>query len=93
MASSITNITDKASHDAVVTEAADTPTVIYVSNSSLPHCKAFTPQYEALAAKLREQSKKDCSKRNVRFCTMEFATATAPLCMGETLTCLRHVTL
>lgn len=79
MASSITDITDKKTHDTVVAEAAQTPTVIYVCNSSLPHCKTFTPEYESLAYQVRNQSKTDCSKRNVRFCRMELTAETASM--------------
>lgn len=51
MSSSVTQITNRPSHDAVVDASATTPTIIYVSNSALPICRTFTPQYEALAAK------------------------------------------
>jgi thiol-disulfide isomerase/thioredoxin len=75
----ITQIPDKRTHDNIVAESASIPTIIYVSNSSLPHCKAFTPQYEALANRLQEERKTNCSKRNVRFCELGFATETAAM--------------
>lgn len=50
-------IPDKTTNDTIVAEAAQTPTVIYVCNSSLPVCKTFTPQYESLALRMRDQSR------------------------------------
>lgn len=73
----IISIPDKTTHDRIVDEAYSIPTVIYVSNSSLPMCKSFTPQYQSLAKRLQDQGRKDCSKLNVRFCELEFATETA----------------
>ena len=70
MASTITQIGDKHEHDRVVAESGDTPTVIYVSNSSLPQCKAFTPQYEALAARFE-------MSREIRFSQLEFTNKTS----------------
>lgn len=79
MANPITPIPDKPTHDQIVAESSSTPTIIYVCNSSLPHCKAFTPQYEALAYKLQTESRTNCSKRNVKCCTLEFGTETAAM--------------
>jgi thioredoxin-like negative regulator of GroEL len=74
-----TSIPNKAVHDTVVAESAHTPTVIYVCNSSLPICKSFTPQYESLAHKLQDQSRTNCSKRNVKLCVLEFGTETSAM--------------
>lgn len=65
----ITLIPSKSVHDNIVAESNQIPTVIYVSNSSMPICKAFTPRYEALAQ----------GYSSVRFCQMEFATETAAM--------------
>lgn len=74
MASSrIHQITDKQEHDAAVEQSKQTPTVIYVSNSNLPICKAFTPQYQDLA------NKYDKHDSDVRFYQMEFQTKTSML--------------
>lgn len=51
MASRVFQIADRASHDELMEQAhgSGRPTVLYVSNSSLPGCKVFTPRFEALA--------------------------------------------
>ena len=68
MASRVVQINDKAEHDQIVTQSKDIPTVIYVSNSSLPACKTFTPQYEDLAQRWHET--------NIKFCQLEFTSET-----------------
>lgn len=73
MASSITQIIDKQTHDKVVDESERTPTIIYVSNYALPICREFTPQYEDLAQKhSKEQSV-------VNFCQMEITSETSAM--------------
>ena len=75
MASSITKIPNREVHDTVVAESVATPTIIYVSNSSLPACKAFTPKYEVLADKYeREANRKEPT---IRFCQLEFTNETS----------------
>ena len=56
MATRVTQILDRPRHDKLIAEAHDPgqPTVLYVSNSSLPGCKVFTPKYEALAGRFPE---------------------------------------
>jgi len=51
MTSRVVQIIDRTSHDKLINEAhiIGQPAVLYVSKSSLPGCKAFTPQYAALA--------------------------------------------
>ena len=67
--SAVIQLLDQPSHDAVVAESKYTPTVIYVSNSSLPLCRDFTPKYEALATKHTSQG--------VKFCQLEFTNKTS----------------
>lgn len=69
MASEIIQITDKQEHDEAVEQSKKNPTVIYVSNSNLPTCKAFTPIYEGLAHQYSD----------IRFCQMELQTKTSML--------------
>jgi thioredoxin-like negative regulator of GroEL len=69
--SGVVQITDRPEHDRVVEESKKTPTVIYVSNSSLPTCRAYTPQYEELAKRRQDTG--------VRFAQMEFNTNTSML--------------
>ena len=63
------NLTDRPSHDAAVTAAEETPTVIYLCNSPLPDCKTFTPKFESLAAKYQD----------VQFCILELTSETSPM--------------
>jgi len=51
MAARVTQILDRSQHEKLISEAhtSGKPTVVYVSNSSLPGCKVFTPKYEVLA--------------------------------------------
>ena len=63
------NLTDRPSHDAAVTAAEETPTVIYLCNSPLPACKTFTPKYSELATKYQD----------VQFCIMELTSETSPM--------------
>ena len=72
--SSITHIPNKFVHDKIIAESATTPTVLYLSNSVLPFCKAFTPKYEALAEKHKSN---DAS--SVRFTQMENTPETSPM--------------
>ncbi|SMR53717.1 unnamed protein product [Zymoseptoria tritici ST99CH_1A5] len=71
MTSHIVQITDRAEHDQVVEASKQTPTVIYVSNSSLPVCREHSPKYEELA--------KGKLGSGVRFAQMEFNTDTSML--------------
>lgn len=73
MSSTITQIPDKPTHDRIVAESIDRPTILYLSSSVLPACKSFTPQYEALAA--RDSS----DETNVRFCQIEYSNQTSPM--------------
>ncbi|KAK4507373.1 hypothetical protein PRZ48_001108 [Zasmidium cellare] len=49
MSSNVFKIKDRATHDEVISQSKEHPTVINVSNSSLPICKKFTPEYASLA--------------------------------------------
>lgn len=69
----ITYLNNKPEHDAAVSAADKTPTVIYLSNSPLPVCKAFTPKYEDLAAKYAERNV------DINFCLMELSSETSPM--------------
>ncbi|CAK3982308.1 Benzoate 4-monooxygenase [Lecanosticta acicola] len=71
MASSpiIIQILDKPEHDGIVAQSKDMPTVIYVSNSVLPACKAFGPKFHALV--------EQWSPRGIRFCQLEFTDKTS----------------
>ena len=63
------HLTNRREHDAAVTAAETTPTVIYLSNSPLPACKTFTPKYSELASKYK----------TVQFCIMELSSETSPM--------------
>ncbi|KAK4543509.1 hypothetical protein LTR36_005403 [Oleoguttula mirabilis] len=83
MANHITHLTTKTEHDAAVSAATQTPTVIYLSNSPLPACKAFTPRYEALAAKYNDDAEAARSgngnDNGINFCMMELSSETSPM--------------
>lgn len=85
-ASNIIRITDKDSHDVIARAGENgTPTVIYVSFSPLPVCRAFTPKFEALAAK------PEYAEAGIVFAQMEldkettyilkFGVQTCPICI------------
>lgn len=76
MARHISYLTTKAEHDAAVSAAIKTPTVIYLCNSPLPVCKAFTPKYEDLAAKHATAAETESS---INFCVMELSSETSPM--------------
>lgn len=74
MSSQITYVPDKPTHDAILAASTTQPTILYLSSSVLPACKAFTPQYEALAAK------EDTSgSHSIKFCQMEYDSNTSPM--------------
>ena len=81
MAAKITQIPNKQVHDTMVAESEGTPTVIYVSNSSLPACKAFTPKYEALADEHDRNVSSEYAdipaERSIRFCQLDFSNETS----------------
>ncbi|KAK4929852.1 hypothetical protein LTR49_003479 [Elasticomyces elasticus] len=66
---SITQITNPAEHDVVVSEAESQPTIICLANSVTPVCKAFTKRFEETAARQ--------TASGVRFCLMEFNNETS----------------
>lgn len=70
----ITDVPDKPAHDRLLADSLHRPTVLYLSSSVLPACKAFTPTYEALAA--RHQA----AGSRVRFAQMEYSSQTSALC-------------
>ncbi|EME48639.1 hypothetical protein DOTSEDRAFT_49073 [Dothistroma septosporum NZE10] len=69
MAAKVVQIHNKQEHDEVVAHSKDIPTVIYVSNSSLPACKTFSPKYEDLAQRW--------SHSGIQFCQLEFTSETS----------------
>lgn len=71
MAANVFQINDRAMHDEVVAQSKEQPTVINVSNSSLPICREFTADYTGLAE--RWQSK------GMRFCQLDFNHETSML--------------
>ncbi|EGP87685.1 uncharacterized protein MYCGRDRAFT_93083 [Zymoseptoria tritici IPO323] len=71
MTSHIVQITNRAEHDQVVDTSKQTPTVIYVSNSSHPACREHNPKYEELVKRKQDTG--------VRFAQMEFNTDTSML--------------
>lgn len=73
MSSLITQISDKATHDRIITDAVSTPTVLYLSSSVLPGCKTFTPEYEDLAERSLTED------WGLRFCQMEYTSHTSPM--------------
>ncbi|KAK5121830.1 hypothetical protein LTR85_004705 [Meristemomyces frigidus] len=86
MANPITYLTTKAEHDAAVSVAVHTPTVIYLCNSPLPVCKAFTPKYETLAAKYAAEDAaaepamaSGGRSKSIKFCMMELSSETSPM--------------
>ena len=78
----ITQITDKASHDAIAGAGErGTPTVIYVSFSPLPACRSFTPKFEQLAADAT------LTDRGIVFAQMELDKETTPILKFGVQTC------
>lgn len=55
-------------------ESTGKPSVLYVSNSSLPACKTFNPQYEALATRYSSEY-----GNLITFAQMEFSAETSML--------------
>lgn len=64
----IVPIPDKETHERLIASNPP-PTVLYLSSSVLPACKAFTPHFERLA---REWN-------GIRFCQMEYSSETSAL--------------
>lgn len=73
MDSSIAQVPDKPTHDRIIHESIERPTVLYLSSSVLPACKAFTPEYERLAGSSQTQGS------GIRFCQIEYSNQTSPL--------------
>lgn len=71
MAVQIFQITDRTSHDEVVSQSKKQPTVINVSNSSLPICKKFASEYITLA--------ETWHPKGIRFCQLDFNHETSML--------------
>lgn len=71
--SPIVPVPDKAAHDRVISEAVETPTVLYLSSSVLPACKSLTPEFEGLAERYRTDGS------GLRFCQMEYSSETSPM--------------
>ena len=71
MTSTVVQITNRAKHDEVVSRSKQTPTVLHVSNSALPTCKAFSPRYEQLATQH--------AANGITFAEMDFSTETSYL--------------
>lgn len=71
MASTVVHIADRAKHDEVVEQSHRTPTVLHVSNSSLPTCREFSPRYEQLAQRH--------ASSGIAFAEMDFNAATSYL--------------
>lgn len=74
MAFPVFQINDRSTHDEVVSQSKEQPTVINVSNSSLPICKKFTPEYSSLAEKWQPKGPK-----GIRFCQLDFNHETSML--------------
>lgn len=72
--SSIIQITDAASHSEITSQAElqSKPTIIYVSDSALPPCKTFTPNYESLISRYK-------AKYDIAFAQMENTPKTSML--------------
>ncbi|KAI5369785.1 Putative Thioredoxin domain-containing protein [Septoria linicola] len=71
MALRVIRILDRAKHDEIVANSKNIPTVLHVSNSSLPACRAFSPKYEELA--------KAHASDNIAFAEMDFNAETSYL--------------
>lgn len=71
MSCNIIQINDKATHDEIVSLSKDRPTVIHVSNSSLPLCQKFTPEYSSLADRWQHEG--------INFAVLEFNNQTSML--------------
>ncbi|KXT09197.1 hypothetical protein AC579_424 [Pseudocercospora musae] len=67
--SGIIQIRNRAEHDHIVAASKTTPTVIHVSNSALPVCKAFSPKYAQLAQKYEQDG--------IKFAEMDFTSETS----------------
>jgi thiol-disulfide isomerase/thioredoxin len=77
----ITQIISYDTHDALLSRAEMTgkPTVIYVSNSPLPACKKFTPQYESFATKAASNENERREEAGIEFAQMELSSETSNL--------------
>ncbi|KAF2161724.1 hypothetical protein M409DRAFT_27781 [Zasmidium cellare ATCC 36951] len=71
MTSNVFQINDRAAHDEVVSQSKEHPTVINVSNSSLPICKKFTLDYSSLAERWQP--------KGIKFAQLEFSRDTSML--------------
>ena len=67
--SNVIQIRNRAEHDQIVAASKTTPTVIHVSNSALPVCKAFSPQYAQMAQKHEQDG--------IKFAEMDFTSETS----------------
>ena len=76
MSSQTTQIPNRQVHDTIVAESESKPTVIYVSNSVLPACKAFTPKYESIADK---HNNGNTGKQAIKFCQLEITSETSAM--------------
>lgn len=80
MSSKVYQITNKPALQRVEAESSSVPTIIYVSNSALPTCRAFTPEYEKLAEKYSNGNKSGGGdEKSIRFTQIEFASETSAL--------------
>ncbi|KAK3070518.1 hypothetical protein LTR53_010312 [Teratosphaeriaceae sp. CCFEE 6253] len=70
-AGGITHITNRDEHDVAVAQSETTPTVIYLSNSATPVCKAFTKGFERTA--------ESHASSGIQFCQLEFNNETSML--------------
>ncbi|PVH83138.1 hypothetical protein DL98DRAFT_121193 [Cadophora sp. DSE1049] len=82
----IIHLTNPTSHAQFTRshEASGAPYVLYVFNFSLPACKAFTPQYEELAARYSSNSNPNTSseegkENQTTFAQMDFSSETSML--------------
>lgn len=67
--SKVIKIHNRAEHDSIVSSSRTTPTVIHVSNSALPICKAFSPRFAQLAEKYEQDG--------LTFAEMDFTSETS----------------
>jgi hypothetical protein len=74
--SNITQITSHADNASLVSRAESTgkPTIIYVSNSTLPLCKVFSPKFYDLASQFNTER-----EGQVEFAQIEFSSETSML--------------
>ncbi|KAG4434918.1 hypothetical protein IFR05_009587, partial [Cadophora sp. M221] len=74
--STIQHLTTPTSHSHFTKTAESTgiPSVLYVSNSSLPACKIFTPEYEKLAVRFTSKY-----GDKITFTQMDFTSETSML--------------